>query len=507
MADKGKILLVDDDEGILASLSDFLNLEGFEVETINDGQKAINLIGNNHYDLIISDIKMPVVSGIGVLKAAKEMDKYTPVIMITGYASVDTAIEALRQGAYDYLSKPFDMDRFVMIVERAIRQKKLAEKNKELTENLSSLNKQLEEKIKHIFALKEVSRAISYISDLESILGAIVNVCKEITKAGKVAFLLLDERSKELLIEIAVGIDSEIIKTLRIKEGEGVIGWASNIKRPITHAETKRRNILLSNKDYEVFGDGEFLCYPVVYQNKLFGLLTIGSLPDGRNLAEDDFRVLSILASQASIAINNFFLYERLQNTYLNTLFVLSSALEAKCKNTKGHSLRVSKYATDFAKYLGMMEKEIQILERACGIHDIGKIVIPDSILSKPAKLTEEEMNQMRMHPTKGVEILIPLGILKELIPIVRYHHERYDGKGYPDSLKTEEIPLSARLVAIVDAFDAMTSYRSYRLPYSKEKALKEIEENLGSQFDPVLGKKFLQSSSSISPVGNSITS
>lgn len=504
MAGKAKILLVDDDSSILESLSDFLTLEGFEVDTTNDGQDAINLISRNHYDLVISDIKMPHISGIGVLKAVKEKDNYIPVIMITGYASLDTAIEALRQGAYDYLSKPFDMERFIMIVERAIEQKRLADKNRELTDNLVNLNKQLEEKLKHIFALREVSRAISYISDLESILGAIVNVAREITKAGRVAVLLYDENSKELLIEIALGIDSEIIRKLRIKQGEGILGWVAEIKKPITDRQIKEKNLLRGDKDRQIVGEGEFVCNPILYQDKLFGILSIGDIASDKKSSDDICRILAILASQASIAINNSLLYERLQDSYLNTLFVLTAALEAKCRNTKGHSLRVSKYSTEFARYLGFLEKEIQILERACGIHDIGKIVIPDEILSKASKLDENEMKQMKLHPLKGVEILIPLGILKELIPVVKYHHERYDGKGYPESLKADQIPFEAKLVALADAFDAMTSFRSYRCsPLTKEQALKEIEQNLGKQFDPELGEKFLKFAPQILPHDN----
>jgi HD-GYP domain-containing protein (c-di-GMP phosphodiesterase class II) len=386
------------------------------------------------------------------------------------------------------------MDKFINVVSKAIEHRKLANENKELMENLVNLNRQLESRLNQIFALGKVSKVITHISDLETILQAIINISGEITKAEKVALLLLDESSKELVAEFSKGFDPDLLRKLRIKVGEGIIGFSAEKRRPLYKTLLEEEHLILGTKERELFGDEEFLCLPINYRDNLFGLLILTSFPPNHIVGEEDVRLLSILSQQASIAINNSLLYERLQNKYLATLEVLVSALEAKCKNTKGHSQRVSIYAREFAKFLGMLEKEIQILEKACAIHDIGKIVIPESILAKPDKLTEEEMEQMRAHPLKGVDILVPLGILKEMIPVVRNHHERYDGKGYPDALKDGEIPFEAKLVAIIDAYDAMTSVRSYRKKcFTREEALREIESKLGTQFDPELGHKFLQ--------------
>jgi HD-GYP domain-containing protein (c-di-GMP phosphodiesterase class II) len=209
--------------------------------------------------------------------------------------------------------------------------------------------------------------------------------------------------------------------------------------------------------------------------------------------SEVDIKLLEILVSQVSIALENSQLNGRLQNSYLNTLQVLASAIEAKCKYTRGHSERVTQYAVQFAKMLGLSAAEIDKLKFACGVHDIGKINISDAILNKPSRLNEEEWKQMRQHPAKGVEILVPLGILKEIVPLVKHHHERFDGKGYPDGLRGEELPLETKVISLVDSYDAMTSTRPYRIEMNHKSAVKEIEDNLGKQFDIELGKLFVE--------------
>ncbi|MDP8252991.1 MAG: response regulator [Candidatus Kaelpia aquatica] len=491
---KGRILLADDDRGLLDSISDFLSLEDFDVETVNEGQKALSAIKDGNFDLVITDIKMPGLSGLEVLKKAREIDPELPIMIMTGFASLETAIEAVRDGAYEYMTKPFDMEKFLNVVTRAVKQRKLATENKELLNNLVDLDRQLESRLNQIFALGEVTKVITNISDLDIALEAVVNMSSEITGAKNIALLLLDDSTSEMVVQMFKGFDEKALSRLRIKSGEGVFGLVAQKRIPLRKSDLKVENIVLNKKELDILNDGDFICLPINYRESIFGILVLSNFAPEHLVSDDEIRILSILSHQASIVINNSLLYQRLQSKYLGTLEVLVAALEAKCKNTRGHSQRVSFYARDFAKFLGLPQKEIMVLEKACSIHDIGKIVIPENILAKPDKLTEVEMNHMKMHPAKGVDILIPLGIMKEMIPVVKYHHEKYNGNGYPSALRSLEIPFEARLVSIVDAFDAMTSLRSYRgRIFSKSEALNEIEINLSTQFDPELGHKFLK--------------
>lgn len=183
---------------------------------------------------------------------------------------------------------------------------------------------------------------------------------------------------------------------------------------------------------------------------------------------------------------------EQLEQAYLDMIQTLRYTVEAKDSYTRGHSDRVSEYSVLIGEKLGLPEDQIKTLRIGGLFHDIGKIGIPDSILLKPAKLTDDEYSQIKNHPSIGAHILGSAVIFKDIIPIVKHHHERYDGNGYPSRLKGEEIPYIARIAAVADTFDAMTSRRSYRGPIDIEHVKEEIKRCEGTQFDPQIAEAFL---------------
>lgn len=184
--------------------------------------------------------------------------------------------------------------------------------------------------------------------------------------------------------------------------------------------------------------------------------------------------------------------YASLKEAYHGTIEALRLAVDAKDSYTAGHSTRVAYYSRLVGKKLGMSEEDLQTLYEGALFHDIGKIGIPDSVLKKAGPLSPDEYDDIKNHPSIGAHILMPAKIFDNLIPIVKHHHERYDGKGYPEKLAGEEIPYMARIVAVADSFDAMTSDRSYRPRYTLIKALDEIEKGKGEQFDPEIADAFL---------------
>ena len=183
---------------------------------------------------------------------------------------------------------------------------------------------------------------------------------------------------------------------------------------------------------------------------------------------------------------------EQLEQAYLDMIQTLRYTVEAKDSYTRGHSDRVSEYSVLIGEKLGLSEEQIKTLRIGGLFHDIGKIGIPDSILLKPAKLTDDEYSQIKNHPSIGAHILGNATIFKEIITIVKHHHEKYDGNGYPSRLKGEEIPYMARIAAVADTFDAMTSRRSYRGPIDIEHVKEEIKRCEGTQFDPQIAEAFL---------------
>lgn len=183
---------------------------------------------------------------------------------------------------------------------------------------------------------------------------------------------------------------------------------------------------------------------------------------------------------------------DQLKDAYYGTIEALRLAVDAKDSYTRNHSDRVSYYSVMIGKQLGLSDEELEVLKQGALFHDIGKIGIPDSILQKPGKLTDEEYDDIKNHPSIGAKILAPAKIFSDLIPMVLNHHERFDGKGYPIGLAGEDIPLMARIVCVADSFDAMTSDRSYRPRFTVIAALEEIEKCKGAQFDPFVVDAFM---------------
>ena len=248
------------------------------------------------------------------------------------------------------------------------------------------------------------------------------------------------------------------------------------------------------------------VCVPAYYQDMLLAVLLLGEKQDDEKFDQEELDFFSALASDVAMAIRNAQLFtdlkkeaERNRNLFLKTTIVLASTIEAKDKYTHGHTERVTNYSLSVARQMaanGSMEFPPNFFEdlHISGLlHDIGKIAIPESILNKTEKLTADEFTVMKGHTLRGVEILGPLSEFKEAMKGVKHHHERYDGKGYPDGLKGEEIPIIAAIIAVADTFDAMTSDRPYRKGLSKEQAIQEIRKNIGIQFNPLPARALVE--------------
>ncbi|MBW1872572.1 MAG: HD domain-containing protein, partial [Deltaproteobacteria bacterium] len=235
-----------------------------------------------------------------------------------------------------------------------------------------------------------------------------------------------------------------------------------------------------------------FISVPLKIRLKIVGMLNIYSYSRGKKFSEGQRKMLSILADRASSAIDNARLYQNLQETFQQTIQGFARAMEANDLYTHGHSDRVMQYSRLIAHGLHFDLEHVQRLCTAALMHDIGKIGIPLDALKKPQKLTKEEYELFKEHPDKGRRILEPIEFLKDIVPAVYHHHEQYDGTGYPLGLREEEIPVEARILAVADTYDAMTSDRAYRAALSHEIAVAELKRCAGTQFDPRIVAVFI---------------
>ncbi|HRU40129.1 MAG TPA: HD-GYP domain-containing protein, partial [Candidatus Goldiibacteriota bacterium] len=202
----------------------------------------------------------------------------------------------------------------------------------------------------------------------------------------------------------------------------------------------------------------------------------------------------TILAKQAALAIENVKLYENIKKDQISIIKALAATVDAKDHYTLGHSQKVSEYSVIVAEEMGLNERDTEIIKYAGLLHDIGKIALPDDIIKKPSKLSDQEFVVVQKHPTIGARIIKEIETLSGMVPIVLHHHERFDGRGYPDGLKGEDIPLGARIVHVTDAYDTMVSARAYRDMLPPELAVSELRKNAGAQFDPKIVEIFIAS-------------
>jgi putative nucleotidyltransferase with HDIG domain len=342
MPNAARILVVDDDPAVRDVLAQGLGDCGYRCDTASDGLEALEKVRAAGFELLLSDIDMPLMDGVLLLKEIKALQPDTECIMLTGIVDLDTAIQAMRIGASDYLTKPFNLAQVRITVERAL----------------------------------------------------------------------------------------------------------------------EKRRLILENREYRVALEAKVL----------------------ERTAE-----LSRKTHQVEI------LFSKLNDSYRATLEALATALDARDAETLGHSVRVAAYTVAVARRMGVGEPELTDIYRGALLHDVGKIGIPDAILRKPGKLNADEWREMRRHPEIGARMLQGINFLEGAIAIVLCHQERYDGKGYPARLKGERIPLGARIFAVVDTLDAMTSDRPYRKALSYDKAREEIIRFSGTQFDPSVVEVFLR--------------
>lgn len=235
------------------------------------------------------------------------------------------------------------------------------------------------------------------------------------------------------------------------------------------------------------------LVLPLKPRDRLLGVIQVANKRGNFSYRPEDLDLLKILGSQVAFVIQNADLFKNLQRAYIDTLSALTSAIDAKDSYTRGHSERVTELSIKLATDYGIPPEEVEKIKLGGLLHDIGKIGIHEGILNKPGRLDDQEFEIIKSHPDLGVRIMGKVEFLESIVPIIRFHHERYDGKGYPSGLSGESIPLLARIVSVVDTFDAMTTDRPYRKAMSIEEALIEIERCSGSQFDPAIAAHFVR--------------
>jgi HD-GYP domain-containing protein (c-di-GMP phosphodiesterase class II) len=347
------------------------------------------------------------------------------------------------------------------------------------------LVKETLEKYKEITLLYNIAEKVSACLDLKEVAKLAIDETMKFIDGTGASIKLLNDETGQFETIISFGSESDT-KTLR--PGEGIEGnvFTSGMAEIVNDVYSDARYVACGSKVSSI------ICSPLKVKDKVIGTIKISS-DEPINYMAEHLKLLCTIASQAASAIENARLYDELKETFFTVVHALAETIEKRDPYTGGHTNRVMDYSLAIGKELGLSEDEMTNLRLSAILHDIGKIGVRDSVLLKEGKLTDEEFTAIKMHSIYGEQILKHVKQMRDVIAGVKYHHERYDGRGYPDGLKGEEIPITARIIAVADTFDAMTSDRPYRKGLSLDIAFEELRKHSGTQFDAKVVEVFLK--------------
>lgn len=363
-------------------------------------------------------------------------------------------------------------------------------------EEVASLNERLRQRIEQLLSIQEASSAILSELDLPTLLPAIMSRFIEVIAYDRGIIMLIDQEAGVLRFTEGVGGDPNDRDYLSdyeipLDRESNILARVAASGKPVITQDASALHLNPENRIISRFAPRDIVILPLKAGKEVIGILAADRTSRQGQAQTPDREYLQGFANQMALAIENARMYTGLKEGFLSSIQSLTSALEAKDPYTKGHSERVALYAVRLAGAMGLSEGETEQIRDMCLVHDIGKIGITEDILNKPEGLSEAEFTLIQQHPEIGLRIIKPLKLKSEALAIVWHHHERYDGRGYPEGLSHQQLPLGVRVATLCDAFDAMTSDRPYRQRLSLETALIELARGAGAQFDPELVKVF----------------
>lgn len=476
------MLALDDDEMMTITLQSYFTTSGYKVDIENDPVTAIERVRNGSYDILLLDFLMAPLRGDEVVARIREFDSDLYIILLTGHKSLAPPIKTIRElDIQGYYEKSDRFDQLELLVESCVK------------------------------SIKQMRTIHTYRNGLKDIVDEMPALYAMQQPGSLMRALLLNMQGILGLQDCFIYMDPSILR----EDFKGGLGGAEDSDYfegtgSLADGMERVRACYLGMADSDTAvqaasRQGELLVFPLVSTSgKVFGI--VGTLL-GEDMEPEKFPLFEIYARQASSAMSNMLLrfllnaknqeleraYASLRDSYIEMISALRLAVDTKDIYTRGHSDRVSYYAQCIAKAAGKDEDFCERVRIAGLFHDVGKIGIRDDILLKPSRLTEEEYNEVKAHPTNSKRIISAITVFGDIAGIVEDHHERIDGKGYPNGKKGREILEEARIISIADAFDAMTSHRHYRDNMSFERAVGQLKEYRGTQFDPEFVDIFLE--------------
>ena len=499
----GTILVVDDDPISHLFYRRLLEKEGYEVHEANDGLQAINKCREIKPNVVVMDVEMPSMDGLACTRLLKHDPKTQsiPIIMVSAH-SEDKDIEAgLEAEADEYIVKPIKHREFVL----RIRSMERLHQNKS---DLILSNTVRGEQARALEILLELSRTLTYATNLDEAFDRIITATADLTGCQRISIMLPSEDRRFLFVAKCCGMDNNLTKWVRVPVGQATAGQVFLTQQPVVINTAQEAMQQKLQYDTPFFVSTPLISKVLKTGSHVIGVLNVTERYDGRPFKPIDLEYIDLVCNIAATAINDIESRKSRDTAYNSIVVALASLAEYRDDDTGKHLDRVTAYALLLAKELrskSFYGKQIDDeflfnLARAVPLHDIGKVAIPDKILLKPGKLTDEEMAIMKTHVNIGSQTL---DSVIQQTPNVRFllmareiilgHHEWYDGSGYPEKSAGEQIPLAARITALADVYDALTTSRPYKDAFSHEKAAAIIRSETGSHFAPDIVEAFIK--------------
>jgi len=475
MNKKLRLLIVEDypDDAELMVMR--LEEEGFKpewqrVENEEDFLKALE----NEPEIILADWELPQFSGLRALELRNERGLNIPFILVSGSIGEEAAINALHLGASDYILKDRSK-RLGQAVRRTLDSRRYQQEKE-------GAEAELKRRLAELEVLYNISSSLRYVGSLDAMLKSLLEQTLAALNTDTGSIWLADFNNGTLRMLAASGWFTNLDLSA-VELGEGLVGSTYLDDKPNIISEFVRDPRLNKKVLGQTPAGWGGVLVPIYSNNEKIGVIvTAVTLP--RVLKEQDVKLLISIAEMAGIAVHRIRLFEDLQaaseslvTAYHETIKGWANALELRDQETEGHSERVTEITLELAQRMGFKEEQLIHIYRGSFLHDIGKMGVSDTILLKPGSLDDQKWEIMRQHPHYAYDLPVPIGYLKPALNIPYCHHEKFNGSGYPCGLKGDEIPLEARIFAVIDVYDALTSDRPYRLAWSKKDALDHIKK------------------------------
>jgi putative nucleotidyltransferase with HDIG domain len=518
---EARILIVDDEPEITAMVAEALEQAdpSWHIETVTDPAQALRRLGEEEFDCLITDLMMPAIGGLKLAEEARRHNENLALIAITGHGSLDSSIEALRLGFADFIQKPFELEALTQSVCRAVRQRRqhakletrfaeLAASNARLESAEAQLNQKVQiashdlvlsnrrmaRQIEEVAASSNVARSLMGVLELEDLLGLCAELLGDRVSCRSSVVALYETQEAAVGLMVRAHPDADVPPSLcwlRSPLTDGVLCSAAQSQKSV-HVEDIADSVLMDPLEKDLWHEGRLLAVPILHHGSTVAVALLHRSGEEDDFSAQNIKSITEMTRLVGPAILTARVHHHQRCQIYATLESLTEAIETRDPYLKGHAVRVLAYAEQMGPGLELGQAQVGALQIAARLHDIGRIIFPESISAYAGPLSQDQWDVVKQHAETGAAFLKNLDFLGEIAEIVRAHHECYDGTGYPDMKAGEEIPLVARLLTVADAFDAMTSPRPYREAMTIDAALEQIRQMAGQQFDPHMAEAFL---------------